>query len=57
MPLIHLEESIYKWLISMDIIPNEGKKTSNNKYQLPTNISAYLENGVLFGKLVLVLQK
>jgi len=57
MPLVNLDESIYKWLIQIEIISNEGKKISNNKYQLPSNISAYLENGVLFGKLVLVLQK
>jgi len=57
MGILTLDEDIFTWLTQLDVIPNEGKKVGNNKLEIPSNISTYLENGILIGKLVLQLQK
>lgn len=53
MGILTLDEDIYNWLIQLDVIPNDGKKIGNNKIEIPNNVSSYLENGILVGKLVL----
>lgn len=55
MGILTLDEEIFTWLTQLDVIPNESKKVGNNKLEIPSNISTYLENGILIGKLVLQL--
>lgn len=39
MGVLSLDEDIYNWLISLDVIPNDGKKIGNNKFEISNNIS------------------
>ena len=52
-----VSEELYRWLLALEIIKQEGHKTSLGKYELSMSTSANLENGIIFAKIAKLLAK
>ena len=50
---IQIDERIYKWLLSLEVLKPEGRKPKNSsQVELSLSTSLSLESGVLFAKLL-----
>jgi hypothetical protein len=50
---IQIDERIYKWLLSLDVLKPEGRKQKNTSFiELSLSTSLNLESGILFAKLL-----
>ena len=57
MTTLEIEEEIYNFLHSHNILLSQGQRIGNNKYLIGPPTTNYLENGILFGKLAISISK